>query len=320
MTALKIDFSAYAGMSLQSEYMRSLPVCSFVQFATIFLQKNPRAKSRLSLKSALMNFIRFQDEYKESYNTDEIGKELLDDFARYLHVNRKLKINTVKGLIQRMKYFLKKAQMNGWAVDNSYTDVRIRNEDLFFIYLSERDIARIYYFEGLTKREKELRDLFILGCMTGQRFSDYSHITINNIVGDNIRMLTQKTKAKVCVPITKYVKEIFAKYNNCLPKACCIQHFNKVIKDICRKTGMTEMITYEREVAGEIKTVMAPKYRLITSHTARRTFITNMIKNNIQESKIMGRTGHKSRECMNRYNQMTLEENARSLAGNGFLA
>ena len=55
MTALKIDFSAYAGMSLQSEYMRSLPVCSFVQFATIFLQKNPRAKSRLSLKSALMN-------------------------------------------------------------------------------------------------------------------------------------------------------------------------------------------------------------------------------------------------------------------------
>ena len=39
MTALKIDFSAYAGMSLQSEYMQNLPVCGFVQFATIFLQR-----------------------------------------------------------------------------------------------------------------------------------------------------------------------------------------------------------------------------------------------------------------------------------------
>jgi len=48
MTALKIDFSAYAGMSLQSEYMQNLPVCGFVQFATIFLQKNPRAKSSIN--------------------------------------------------------------------------------------------------------------------------------------------------------------------------------------------------------------------------------------------------------------------------------
>lgn len=319
MTALKIDFSAYTGMSLQSEYMQNLPVCDFVQFATIFLQKNPRAKCYSSLKAALINFIMFQDKWNENYDTSQINKELLDDFADYLHIDRKLTINTVKGIIQRIKFFLKKAQANGWKVDSSYSDVRIRNEDLFFIYLSERDIARIYYFEGLTKREKELRDLFILGCMTGQRFSDYSHITINNIVGDNIRMLTKKTKAKVCVPLTKYVKEIFLKYNNCLPKACCIQYFNKAIKDICYKVGMTEMISFEKEIAGEIKTVMIPKYKLITSHTARRTFITNMIKNNIQESKIMGCTGHKSRECMTRYNQMTLEENARSLAGNGFL-
>ena len=132
-------------------------------------------------------------------------------------------------------------------------------------------------------------------------------------------MLTKKTKAKVCIPITKYVKEIFIKYNDILPKACCIQYFNKAIKDICKKVGMTELITFEREIAGEIVTTSIPKYKLITSHTARRTFITNMINNNVQETKIMGCTGHKSRECLSRYNQMTLQENARSLAGNGYL-
>lgn len=319
MSALKIDFSAYTGISLQSDYLRNLPVCSFIQFATIFLQRNPRAKCLLSLKAALLNFIRFQDKYDETYNTDEIGKELLDDYADFLHIDRKLKVNTIKGIIQRMKYYLKKAHVNGWAVDTSYSDVRIRNEDLFFIYLTERDIARIYYYKDLTKREDELKDLFVLGCMTGLRFSDYSHLSIHNIVGDNIQMLTKKTKAKVCIPITKYVKEIFIKYNDILPKACCIQYFNKAIKDICKKVGMTELITFEREIAGEIVTTSIPKYKLITSHTARRTFITNCIIDNIPENRIKSCTGHKSSECLSRYNQMTLQENARSLAGNGYL-
>lgn len=319
MTALKIDFSAYNEMSLQSDYLRSLPVCRFIQFATIFLQKNPRSKCRLSLRSALLNFIKYQGKYEKSYNTNEIGKETLDDFADFLHVEKGLKQTTVKGIIQRMKYFLKKAQANGWAVDESYSDVRIRNEDLFFIYLTEREISRLYYFDRLTKRQEELRDLFILGCMTGQRYSDYSRIKRENIIGDSIQLLTRKTKAKVCIPITRYVKEIFEKYNNILPKACCIQYFNKVLKDIFKKVGMTELVTYERELAGQIITISIPKFKLATSHLARRTFITNMIKKNVSENRIKGCTGHKSSECLSRYNRMTLEENARSLAGNGYL-
>lgn len=320
MTALKIDFFQHTGMSLQSDYMRSLPVREFVQFAAIFIQKNPRAKCRQSLRAALIHFTGFQDHVEQKFNTNDIGTELLNEFAEYLQVEKELKITTVKGLIQRMKYFLKKAQANGWAVDTSYADTRIRNEELFAIYLDERDISRIYYFDGLTRRQKELRDLFILGCMIGQRFSDYSHLTAQHIVGDNIVMLTKKTKAKVCVPVTRYVKEIFERYGNVLPKGCCIQYFNKVIKEICRKVGMTELISFEREVKGEIKTFMVPKYKLITSHTARRTFITNTIKDGIPESRIKNMTGHKSSECLARYNRMALEDNARALAGNGYLA
>lgn len=263
--------------------------------------------------------MQFQENCGESFGTDQIGKELLDEFTDFMNIEEGLKIGTVKGLIQRIKYLLKKAQANGYKVDESYTDVRIRNEDLFFTYLSKRDISRIYYFDGLTKRQKELRDIFILGCMTGLRFSDYSRLTKDNIKGDNIQMLTQKTKVKVCIPITKYVKEIFEKYNYVLPRPCVIQYFNKVIKEILRKVGMTEDITYEREIAGKIVTITIPKNELASSHMARRTFITNMIKENVPENRLKGFTGHKSSECLSRYNRMTLEENARSLAGNGYL-
>lgn len=106
MTALKIDFSDYSGISLQSDYFRNLPACNFVQFAAIFLQKFKRAKCYNSIALSIKHFINFQEQCNEVYNTDEIGKEVLDDFADFMHIGEKLKIGTVKGLIQRMKYLL----------------------------------------------------------------------------------------------------------------------------------------------------------------------------------------------------------------------
>lgn len=45
-----------------------------------------------------------------------------------------------------------------------------------------------------------------------------------------------------------------------------------------------------------------------------------MNKNNVPNSKTRKCTGHKSTACFDRYDKMTLEENARSLAGNGYLS
>ncbi|WP_417040175.1 tyrosine-type recombinase/integrase, partial [Coprobacter fastidiosus] len=165
-----------------------------------------------------------------------------------------------------------------------------------------------------------IRDIFIVGCMTGQRYSDYSRLSKDNIVGDNIHVLQKKTKSKAVVPLTDYVKEIFAKYNGCLPVARCIQYFNKAIKEICKKIGLTEPVVYEEEQAGEVVMVKKKKYEMISSHTARRTFATNMIRNNVSTSKIRKCTGHKSTACFDRYDRMTLTDNARSLAGNGYLS
>ena len=45
-----------------------------------------------------------------------------------------------------------------------------------------------------------------------------------------------------------------------------------------------------------------------------------MNKNNVPNSKTRKCTGHKSTACFDRYDKMTSEENARSLAGNGYLS
>lgn len=271
-------------------------------------------------KNLLEHFLNYQNFIDRSFSTRDIGREEVEGFVNYLHIEKGLKTSTIKSMITKLKYLLEKAYLNGWAVDDSYTDAKVREHESTQIYLSEKEVARIYYAKGLTKKQEEIRDIFIVGCMTGQRYSDYSRLSKDNIVGDNIHVLQKKTKSKAVVPLTDYVKEIFAKYNGCLPAARCIQYFNKAIKEICKKIGLTEPVIYEEEQAGEVVMVKKKKYEMISSHTARRTFATNMIRNNVSTSKIRKCTGHKSTACFDRYDRMTLTDNARSLAGNGYLS
>lgn len=320
MEALKLEFSQYNGMQLQSDYYRNLPSCNFIQFGVLFIKLKKKGKYFSMYKKLLEHFLNYQDHIERSFSTKDIGREEIEGFIDYLHIDKRLKASTIKSMVTKLKYLLQKAYFNGWAVDDSYTDAKVRENDSTQIYLSEKEVARIYYARGLTKKQEEIKDMFIVGCMTGQRYSDYSRLSKDNIIGDNIHVLQKKTKNKAVVPMTDYVREIFEKYNGQLPRARCIQYFNKAIKVICKRIGMTELVVYEEEQAGEVVMIKKSKYEMISSHTARRTFATNMIRNNVSTSKIRKCTGHKSTACFDRYDRMTLTDNARSLAGNGYLS
>ncbi len=61
-------------------------------------------------------------------------------------------------------------------------------EDVDTIYLCWQEISLIYYLDlSINKHLENYRDLFVLGCLTGFRFSDYSDIkpeegsTINHV-------------------------------------------------------------------------------------------------------------------------------------------
>lgn len=320
MGALQLDFAQYTNEQLQSEYYRKLPTKNFIQFGVIYINLKKKGRHFNAFHNLLEHFLSYQESIGRSFSTKDIGKEEIDGFVEYLYVEKGLKTSTIQAIVIKLKYLLGKAYLNGWAVDDSYTDAKVRENESTHIYLKEKEIARLYYYDGLTKKQEEIRDLFIVGCMTGQRYSDYSRISMDNIKGDNIFILQKKTKNKAFVPVTDYVREIFAKYDGSLPDARCIQYFNKTIKLICRKAGLTDLITYEEDQGGQIVMVKKEKCDMVSSHTARRTFITNTIRDKVPENMIMKLTGHKSSACFSRYNRLTLEDNARSLAGTGYLS
>ena len=151
------------------------------------------------------------------------------------------------------------------------------------------------------------------------RYSDYSTLTSENIQNDIIVKKTKKTGVTVHVPIHAYIREIIKKYDGELPGDISIQHFNRSIKPICKKIGLTEKVVFTRTVGHNIVTQTYELWQVVSSHTARRSAATNMYNSGRMKTlQIMLITGHTTEKNFFRYIKVNREENAKTLANDMF--
>lgn len=288
-------------------------------FITAYLQKCHKDESYKQMHFVCVKHLAgFAKQTGKQIFTDAMSEQVFEDFVYYLQAECLLMSSTVKGIVQRTKSMLQKAQNADYKVNNTYHDYNFRDDEIDAIFLTMAEITRIYYYRGLTRVQEEIRDYFVVGCLTGLRYSDYSRLTAENFMDGKIHIRTKKTKTPVLVPMHRFVKEIIQKYNGTLPPARCIQYFNLAIKKICRQVGLTELVPYERRIGLEFVCRMLPKWQLVSSHTARRSAATNMFLAKIETYRIMLLTGHKTESAFFRYIKITREENAMTLSGNQF--
>jgi integrase len=304
-----------------SENLAKAPIL-LSEFLSMYLARSHRSERYKKMYQNTMNHVlRFCEINKlDSPLTNEVGIEFCEDFVFYLKSDCRHMQNTVKGHIERLHAILQKAALHGYPVNNTFREVTIQEEEIGAVYLSMTEITRIYYFENLTRSQKEIRDLFVIGCLTGLRYSDYSHLTQNNFIENNsqIRIKTRKTGAVVQLPSHKFVREILEKYAYRIPKPRGIQYFNLAIKQICKMVGLVDTIPYERTIGTEIVRKTFEKWEMISSHTARRSFATNMFLMGVPPYRIMLITGHRSEKSFFKYVRITREENALVLSNHQF--
>lgn len=246
-----------------------------------------------------------------------LNEQTIEDFTFYLQ-DKNLMPSTVKNNISRIKYLIKKARKAGYYTDHAVDDFTPPDEEAASIFLTMREILKIHRYTDLTPRDIEIKDYFVIGCLSALRFSDYSRLKSKNFVRNKIVIKTKKTNTPVQIPIHPVVKEIIQKYNKQLPPPPSIQHFNRKIKEICKKIGLTKKILYERTKGHQRISKMIPKYQFISSHTARRSAATNMYLSGIMAYRIMLLTGHKTEKSFFRYIRITREENVKFLAHHKF--
>ncbi|MDR0692308.1 MAG: site-specific integrase [Prevotellaceae bacterium] len=183
------------------------------------------------------------------------------------------------------------------------------------IYLTTEEITRIRTAKLSTSRKLEkVRDMFVVACYTGLRFSDLVRLQPSNFnhVDKILHIRTQKTDTTVYIPLSPEALAICKKYDFSFPPINN-SAFNTSIKEIGRQAGLVEKVELLISKGNSKVRDVQPKYRLITSHTARRSFATNAFLASVPNISIMQITGHSTEKAFMRYIRVSGEDNARRL-------
>ncbi|EHM7982833.1 tyrosine-type recombinase/integrase [Elizabethkingia anophelis] len=252
----------------------------------------------------------FQKDYKLKLSLGNFNEKVYNKFLKYCIEDKDHSANTVHRNVGLLKTFLY------WALDKKYTynnsfinfkkPPKFRTDE---IALNYQQVEEIYKYDfSKNKRLERVRDLFLFGCVTGMRFGNYSRISKQDIQGDFIRVIDLKSKSKnLSIPLNSISRAILEKYDYHLP-SISNQKMNTFIKEVFKEMEFTEDIKKTMKYGDELIEKKSEFWERISSHTARRSFITIMKNNKVPDKVIMGYTGHTSLEVFNNYYRPSEED------------
>lgn len=252
---------------------------------------------------------------REDCELSQVNKEFYDQFVLFLN-KKGYKLNTVGKHIKNLK-----AVINWLPQDQRIQcefvaprKCRKLTEEVDNVYLSTEELQKIQNVELKQDYLDRVRDQFILLAWTGCRYSDLDKLAApESMKRGYFELVQKKTGTKVCIPVFPAVRSIFEKYKGVLPPVISNQKFNVFLKEVCKLAGLDSMESITHTIGGKRVKETSPKYELISAHTARRSFATNMFESGAPALVIMQITGHKTEKAFLSYIKTDPETYARML-------
>ena len=261
---------------------------------------------------------------------NDIDLKFYKDYTAYLN-RQGYSINTTGKCIKVLKQIMAISEAEGYHNNSKYKDKRFKGTrvEVDSIYLTREELDRICAVDlrGKSADFEIARDIFMVGVWTAQRISDYNNIrkdeiesvpmrlvieepdprhpgkTLTKVVEEVVRVINitqQKTGTKVSVPCSPALLKILEKYDYEIPRLP--DHIiNSNIKEIARLAGLTDPVQITITKGGRNVKEMVPKYKLVHSHTARRTGATLMYLSGMEIYDIMKITGHTTPVMLKKY-------------------
>lgn len=180
---------------------------------------------------------------------DSIDHDWIERYRSYMKDN-KLSDNTVKGRLKQLHCITQEAIKRDIIKQDPFKWITIGNMTPKKEYLTTQEMKK---FESakLSGKESIIRDLFLLSCYTGLRWSDL--ITLNEATIENgiLRKKMYKTKRDVAIPIDVLFwgkgRQIIDKYKS-INRLCkcvkCNSTANRVIKSIATRLGIKKPVHF----------------------------------------------------------------------------
>lgn len=256
-------------------------------------------------KTLHKRLLQFQEVKKFKLSFDRMNLEFYERFESYLNNDRRVLNNTKAKFFKTLKTFL------GWAADRGYHNTfdfkkfKSAERDVDIVTLTYDELQRIYTLDLVKHpRLERVRDVFCFGCFTGLRYSDIARLQKENIHDDEIRKTVRKTKEELIIPLNFFAKEILKK-NDLNLSVVSNQKMNDYIKELGKMTGIQEQVIITRYRGVEEIRRKEPKFNLLSTHTARRTFITLSLEKGMRPETVMSISGHKDYQTFKKYIKIT---------------
>lgn len=304
------------------------PKFYFVPFIKNYIEEsktrvNPRTGKIISestlktYRTTVARISKLEDSLNFKFKIKNIGLDFHSKYTSYAK-EQKYGNTVIEKDISIISAFIKAAKIKGLETNvevesNQFSFVRDETIDTF---LDKNEIDLVYNLDLSDNAELDnVRDLFIVGLWTGLRISDLKRINTFDFTSGNIRILeTDKTNVYVEIPIHVHLKSILIKRNGQLPEMSN-PYFNKKVKDVCEKAGITKIIlgsVKDATINRKVKDFY-PKHKLISSHTCRRSFISNHY-GKISDKTLMSISAHKSVTQFLSYVKTSSEDQAKELS------
>jgi len=231
----------------------------------------------------------------------DIDLSFHDKFVAYLR-REKLSTNSIGGHTKRLKWFMSAALDRDIHSNVAFKKKAFKasREETDQIYLTWEEIGLLKK-KALPERLKRVGDAFVMNCYLGMRYSDLLQVQEQNFKKVDglfhLHMVQGKTKEKIDIPVRKEAETLLRKYNFTCPvikngKLMSVQKFNDYLKEAAIEAELNELVDIRKD--GKVDKL--PKHDQVKSHTARRSFATNLYLEGVPMQDIMAVTGHKKEE------------------------
>lgn len=258
----------------------------------------------------------------ESYEPKIRFEQITMDFYREFikHCNDKdFSLNYIGQHIKNLRCLMKETGKAGHHNNKIYLDedFAVIQEETDDISLDQSELDTVYNKRLINLAQDLARDWFIIDCYTGLRVGDIQVLEQINFSKDTLILVNEKTDTKVAIPLRSEVKAILKKWKGLPPKITDTE-INRRIKDVCELCKINETVLYFLTKGGKRRDFYLKKYEMVSCHTARRSFITNLLALGTPDNQVMQLAGIKKHSTLMRYKKTKPEQNAEIMRGHEF--
>ncbi|MBL0034461.1 MAG: site-specific integrase [Flavobacteriales bacterium] len=247
-----------------------------------------------------------------------LDADFVEGFMKFLTTGKGLATNTVGKYMRALRMFVNAAEEEGYEVNRGFRSKRITipEERTDKVYLNEAELEALYRLHlDRAPRLERARDLFLIGAWTGLRFGDFTNLKQEHISEGRIRIQMSKTGKAVVIPLHPIVGAIMASYEGAVPPTISNQKLNDYVKEVARLVLTLQTKVMVGIAKGGVRREVAhAKWELISTHTARRSFATNLYQRGIPSQTIMSVTGHRTEAAFLKYLRLDGEQHADIIA------